>query len=262
MMFSSTSRKWRLLFPGAIVVAIAIAGVMLTLGSPRAGTTYFAGGAGGPQGPAGPPGATGVPGSPGPAGSPGATGIPGSPGPAGSPGWTLPTPVPITAGGSGATAALPYFYAACGAASPTSQTLGGNNATACSSFYIPSPGVSADRIIFDVGVADASDNSDVGIYNTSGSLLADVGAATYSSTGVTAKAFAQGTVYFPPAMYWQCWTSAATTFKLGLCNGNANLGYGSSSNTGTTTSGGALSSSATMPSRGETNSVAIVGFDN
>jgi hypothetical protein len=98
---------------------------------------------------------------------------------------------------------------------------------------------------FYVGTADATHNSDVGVYNSAGTLIANVGATTYSGTGFTTAAVAQGTLTEPPGLYGLAFTSVASTFGLDGDNGAgvavfANGAYG-------TSAGGALPPSITFP---------------
>jgi hypothetical protein len=76
--------------------------------------------------------------------------------------------------------------------------------------------VQFNRIVLDVNTADASttDKYDIGIYDSTGNLLADIGATSYTSTGVKTASTTQGTVtLYPDHKYYVGITGNSTTLK-------------------------------------------------
>jgi hypothetical protein len=122
------------------------------------------------------------------------------------------------------------------------------NAVACS----------VSKIEFQIGTADATNSYDIGIYNSSGTLLANVGAAVYSATGDVVKSFAQGTVTIPAGIVFLGTTGNATTAQIRY---QVNNQYECPPNntTGGTTSGGALNSSLTITANVACVALAIPG---
>lgn len=95
-----------------------------------------------------------------------------------------------------------------------------------------------------VNTADAVNNYDIGIYNSSGTLIAHIGAQTLPSTGMVTFAVVGGAKTLTPAVYYLATTGAATTASLqGMAREliqSFNSSYGSSA-------GGALPASITPP---------------
>jgi len=81
--------------------------------------------------------------------------------------------------------------------------------------FLVSQGVTFTTLGFQVGTADAVNNSDVGIYNAAGtSLLANIGAQHLAAIGVQSFPILQGTVTLMPGRYIFAYTSAAGTLAL------------------------------------------------
>jgi len=103
------------------------------------------------------------------------------------------------------------------------------------------------RIITD----DATHDCDIGLYNSAGTLVANIGAQTIGSTGNQTFATVQGSQTISPGLYWFAITSAASNLQTGLIVGQFgglynSTGFGSST-------GGALPSSITPPALSLTN---------
>lgn len=95
-----------------------------------------------------------------------------------------------------------------------------------------------------VGQADASHDSDLGLFNSAGTLVANIGATLISTTGEQSFATVQGSQTIPPGTYWFALTSTSTTIEIyGDNNGFCmyfSQNFGSSS-------GGALPASISPP---------------
>jgi hypothetical protein len=102
----------------------------------------------------------------------------------------------------------------------------------------------ASNIAIDITTADGANNSDVGLYNSAGTLIANAGAQHMGSTGNIAFPFVQGTLTEPAGLYGFAVTSAASNLKFaGLFAAFVLYGLGNLA----TSTGGALNSSITFP---------------
>lgn len=116
-------------------------------------------------------------------------------------------------------------------------------------FLLPYP-LTFSTLMFYVQNADASNNVDLGIYNASGALVADIGAQILTG-GQKNLAFVQGSQTQQPAIYYFGITSAGSTFAPlgGPTNGVwtlfQNVAFGASV-------GGALPNSITPPAKSPT----------
>lgn len=153
-------------------------------------------------------------------------------------------------GGGGGTAGWPVTYFGFGHV----DTDGTNNAVANQVIYAGLAlgyQLKANKLVLKIAAADASHNSDFGIYNqAANSLLANIGAQTIGSTGFQSFALVQGTVTFNPGLYIFAWTSTAATIGLGSA-GTLPVWAANVSGVGTS-SGGALPASFTAPTVGFT----------
>lgn len=100
------------------------------------------------------------------------------------------------------------------------------------------------KITFFVNTADATNNSDVGLYSAAGSLVANIGAQHLATASAVTIATVQGSQTIAPGLYWMAFTSASNVLK--LYGNNSQFGLGSYTNAGVT-SGGALANSITAP---------------
>lgn len=171
----------------------------------------------------------------------------------GSAGVTAVTGVaPITSSG-GATPAIgltpvTYWQTPNTSANFTQIGPAGANQTYASGLIINYP-ISVGHIAFDVAVLDNSANLyDVGLYNAAGNLVANVGAASYITTGLFTPALAQGTVRLNPGLYYVSLTGNATVMKIfGMAsNATQSFVWGFSANAGASI-GGALPATITPP---------------
>lgn len=121
--------------------------------------------------------------------------------------------------------------------------LGGANQTWYESFLNQGQ-FTFDHISVDIGNADGANNQDVGIYNSAGSLVADIGPTLWPSTGVQRFATVQGSVTIGPGIYLFAFTSQGTTATLSYTN-NIWSYYSNRALVGA--SGGQLQSSITAP---------------
>ncbi len=105
----------------------------------------------------------------------------------------------------------------------------------------------------DVGTSDSTGGHlyDAGIYSTSGTLLCDWGATALTSTGKQDIACAQGSVSLSPGYYVFAWTGNATTATIFFgTSGGGGWQQFTSATSGTSSSGGALPSTISVPSAG------------
>ncbi len=107
------------------------------------------------------------------------------------------------------------------------------------------------KLTIDIGTTDSTggDLYDVGIYSLSGALQCNWGATAFTATGPTDGSCTQGTVTLAPGNYIFAFTGNATTAK--IYPGNAyNTGFEilSAATSSTSSSGGALPSTITVPS--------------
>jgi hypothetical protein len=87
------------------------------------------------------------------------------------------------------------------------------NTLTCGGFVAPNP-LSVGHITVNVSTADNTNNSSVGVYNSSGTLLGHVVAFTSATTGNRTFAFAEGTISIPAGKNFFCYTSVGATFTL------------------------------------------------
>ena len=76
--------------------------------------------------------------------------------------------------------------------------------------------VQFNRFAFDINTADGNttDKYDIGIYDSTGALLANIGATAFTSTGVKTASTTQGTVtLYPDKKYYVGITGNSTTLK-------------------------------------------------
>jgi hypothetical protein len=110
------------------------------------------------------------------------------------------------------------------------------------------------NLVVDVGTADTTSGHlyDAGIYNASGTLQCDWGATALTSSGKQDIACAQGSVTLTPGYYVLAWTGNATTATIyfGTSGGGGWQQFGSAT-AGTSSSGGALPSTISLPGTGE-----------
>jgi hypothetical protein len=87
-------------------------------------------------------------------------------------------------------------------------TLGGTqNATYMVPFNIDQQITASFLKLYVTTTGGSSNFYDLGIYNSSGTLLANIGATHLNTLGPVSQAFTQGSVTFTPGMYWFAITS-------------------------------------------------------
>jgi hypothetical protein len=108
--------------------------------------------------------------------------------------------------------------------------------------------ISVGHITINVTAQDNSANLyDFGFYNAAGTLVANVGAASYTTTGIKRLAFSQGTVRFNPGLYFIGWTGNANVLNVtGLAANQTVWHFGASANAGASV-GGAMPATITPP---------------
>jgi hypothetical protein len=127
-------------------------------------------------------------------------------------------------------------------------------------FTLPAP-VTFSNLVIGVTTGDGTNNSDVGIYNSAGTLIADAGAQHFSTTGNTVKiAMVQGSQTIQPGKYYLAYTSTATTFKPNVCYGGGDITFAYNASFGAS-SGGALPASITPPAEALNTAAPWLGFD-
>jgi hypothetical protein len=80
-------------------------------------------------------------------------------------------------------------------------------------FYLTAP-VSFAHIIFSPVTGDGANNSDIGLYNSSGTLVANIGAQKITIAGPIAYATLQGSQIIYPGLYFAAVTSAGSTLAI------------------------------------------------
>ena len=126
----------------------------------------------------------------------------------------------------------------------TGTTASVSNQTICSGVIIPPGGLSAGHVIVLFGVTDAG-NNDVGIYNSTGTLVAHTGATAFASGTTSIVAFAGGTQSIPAGEAYYCMTSVNGTLELD--NWLNSVTFFGAASVSSTTSGGVLNPTITPP---------------
>lgn len=125
--------------------------------------------------------------------------------------------------------------------------LGGANQTYVAGLPIGYQ-VRCGHLSFNIGTPDAVNSYDFGVYNSSGTLVANLGAAIYAAGGIKTVAFIQGTVIFNPGLYYFGFTGTGTTLTLSAVANNGGVWvFGFNANVATS-SGGVMPASITPPS--------------
>lgn len=132
--------------------------------------------------------------------------------------------------------------------------LSASNQTRVWGFTLDVP-VTFSHIVYDVFTADTASGSlcgafadcyDVGIYNSGGTLLADCGAAAFSSTGAVDCTITQGTVTIQPGAFYFGFTGNSTTGAVQYAT-SLTFGFASFASVTGTSTNGVLNSSITPP---------------
>lgn len=162
-------------------------------------------------------------------------------------------------GGSGLTAFVPGPNGAGQNTGPSSA-----NAINIVAFLVPMQ-VQFGHLSVDVATADTTAGSlcgsfadcyDVGIYNMSGTRLCNWGATALSSGGIVSVACAQGTVTLTPGYYIFAFTGNATLGKIFFgTTGGGGFVQLASATSGTSSTGGALPATISLPAFGQPSSV-------
>lgn len=123
-------------------------------------------------------------------------------------------------------------------------SLDSANEIALYPFNLPYPLLVTDLIV-KILTADGSNNSDIGLYDADGNLIAHIGAQHISSTGVISFSIPGGPIIIGPGLYFLAFTSVATTLEwaVGSDGGSTSM---TTLATSTTSSGGALPSTITI----------------
>lgn len=145
----------------------------------------------------------------------------------------------------------------------TVGSLTGANQIQLSGFYLPDA-VTFSNIVVSVQTADAGNNYDWGIYDSSGKLKAHVGAQSIAGTGVLDVAVVGGPITLQPGKYYFAFTGAATTAILCHAGGPATVEFVTflvRTESATVSVGGVLPALATMPADSWTvNNSQVHGF--
>jgi hypothetical protein len=132
--------------------------------------------------------------------------------------------------------------------------LSASNQTRVWGFTLDVP-VTFSHIVYDVFTADTTSGSlcgafadcyDVGIYNSSGTLLADCGAAAFSATGAVDCTITQGTVTIQPGAFYLGFTGNSTTGAIQYAT-SLTFGFASAVSVTGASTGGVLNGSVTPP---------------
>jgi hypothetical protein len=120
------------------------------------------------------------------------------------------------------------------------------NTTKCSAAIIGTS-ITFSKIGIRIVTLDGGNNSDVGLYNSSGTRVAHVGAQAMGSSGFLGLSTVEGSQTIAAGKYFFCATSAGSTLSVGVVAGTSVMStlLVTSISTGGTTSGGALNGSFT-----------------
>jgi len=109
--------------------------------------------------------------------------------------------------------------------------------------FLPSS-VLFSKLVFYVQTQDGGNNSDFGVYNASGTLIANIGAQILGAQGLQTIASVQGALTIQAGLYYYGFTSAAANLQLYGNNGGITPYYNASY---AASVGGALPASITPP---------------
>lgn len=154
-----------------------------------------------------------------------------------------------------------YSGGGAGGSTPLSAIfVGGNNGAGVAvtanklviAGFILSVAVKIGNLDLDIALPDGGNNCDVGIYNSTGALVGNIGAQTIGAGQYQTFALVQGSISLSAGNYIFAYTSAASNFQ--LFSGHpvfwhwcVNLAFGASA-------GGALPASITPPAYSPTHS--------
>lgn len=154
----------------------------------------------------------------------------------------------ILPGGNSATAATMFFPYGGSASESFAVSIGTANKVLLNGFYTPTS-ITFSKIAVLVGIADAVNSYDWGIYDSSGSLKAHVGARTVPATGVVDLSVIGAPISLTSGKYYFSVTGNSTNLNLGIAAGS-NIGNSTFLNltaSTTTTVGGVLPASCVVP---------------
>lgn len=140
--------------------------------------------------------------------------------------------------------------------------LSGANKVQTTGFYLPNS-VTFSNIVVIVATSDAGANYDWGIYNTSGSLLAHVGAHSVGATGVVDLAVVGAPITLVAGKYYFAFTGAAATARITRPGGAASslvLTFSDLTESGTASTGGALPSTIVVPADSWASTLTVHAF--
>jgi hypothetical protein len=129
---------------------------------------------------------------------------------------------------------------------PTLGTVVGANSSVLWAWFLPAS-VTFSHIAINIAFADAANNSDVGIYNAAGTLLADVGAQHMGSTGNQVFNVSGGAKTVGPGLIFFLCATASGTFSINSSTGLMALNFTTAF---AASVGGACPASITPPSIG------------
>jgi hypothetical protein len=132
-----------------------------------------------------------------------------------------------------------FFYSYTNTAASTGPAA---NQIYLTGFYL-SYALTFAHLLVNIAAADNVNNTDFGVYSKAGTLIANIGAAHYASTGLQQLATTQGSQTITAGLYAFAFTSVGTTLKVGQDSGPGMV-WALNSNAGTS-SGGVLPSSIT-----------------
>jgi hypothetical protein len=143
-------------------------------------------------------------------------------------------------GGGGSTT----FFQSPGVVGGSTFIMTATNRVMTSAVYIP-PGTFS-HLQFQVNVDDGTNDYDLGFYNSSGTLIAHVGAQTLPATGPTALAFSGAPITFAGGTYFFAMTGTSITGTISSLTCQRAF----TANSTTASSGGVLPGTITPPSSG------------
>lgn len=128
-----------------------------------------------------------------------------------------------TGGGGGGSKASPITFYETGN-NISSQTPAGVNQIFATGFWLPIA-ITFSHISFWISTTDNANNYDIGIYNSAGTLVADIGPQHLPTAQLNTIATVQGALTIQPGLYVAAFCGAATTAAMGIDNARMSWFY-------------------------------------
>jgi len=112
--------------------------------------------------------------------------------------------------GGGAVATIPFW--ATGGEDGSNLTASANS-LCLTGFSLPAS-CQFGHIVAHIATADGAHNSDIGVYDSTGTLKANIGAQALAASGVQTFAILQGLITITAGMYFMAFTSAGSILQI------------------------------------------------